>query len=247
MADENQKQAVSIVTTLSGQLMAAALAMIALEGAFLTFALDKKVCGGCFWLFVSTSFLLFVFSIILGGKGIAILYKAGATGNWDYAQGDGRFQWQTGLCCLGLIMFILAVFSAQKDKPSDADAIKAAIVRVADNTDRQAVALQQLIAGWQSNQAGTLAVQFSKLERQLEQLHAKIEQMRETSPPILTNLIQIAGITNVVQLSTATNVIEVRAITNVIVLPPTATPSSAKPATTRRWGVGIGIGSEQQN
>ena len=58
-----------------GQLMAAALGMIALEGAFLTYAADKKLCGVVFWCASASAFLSFVLSVIRGGKGISLLYK----------------------------------------------------------------------------------------------------------------------------------------------------------------------------
>jgi hypothetical protein len=53
---EDQRAAVGISVTLSGQLSAAALAMIAVVGAFTTFLVDKRVTGATFgWLIYSPS------------------------------------------------------------------------------------------------------------------------------------------------------------------------------------------------
>ena len=240
---EDQKQAVIIVTTLSGQLMAAALAMIALEGAFLTFALDKKSCGLGFWLFVSSAFAVFVLSIFLGGKGIAAHYKAGADGNWNYSEGNARFRWQTALCLLGLVLFLLAVISAQTDKPSEAEGIQNAIIKVADGLDKQTVAIQQL-----SSQSSTyIATQLTELKRQLDKLQSELAMLNGRTPVVISNVVQIAGstdiihaplTTNIVQLSGSTSVVSMPVITNIIQV----LTNSRK---TRRWM--IGIGGEREN
>ena len=226
MANEDQKQAVSIVTTLSGQLMAAALAMIALEGTFLTFALDKKVCGFWFWVFVTTSFSVFAVSIILGGKGVTILYKTGAAGNWNYAEGNGRFQGQTGLCLVGLILFGLAVVSAQKDKLSDAGAIKDAISMIATNVDKQSLVIQQFAVQLQSHESNTSSAKIEELQSQVQALRSEVERMKGTFPPTITNLVQIAGITNVIQIGSMTNFFPAQ--------------PSLKSTSIHRWGIGIG-------
>lgn len=225
MGNEDQKQAVSIVITLGGQLMAAALAMIALQGAFLTFALDKKECGFWFWLFVGTGFLVFVLSIIIGGKGITKLYKTGAKGNWKHEEGDREFRWQTGLCCIGLALFILAVLVTHKDKPSDLSEIRGAIVGVADSLERQNVSIQQVSSQWQSNELNAVFVKIRELQSQVLELRAQVEQMRGTYPPVITNLIQIGGVTNLVEVGPSTNIIHLPNIlvTNVIALPPPST------------------------
>jgi hypothetical protein len=96
--------------TLSGQLMTASLAMIAVEGAFTTFALDKRVTPSWFPFIVGAAVLLFVFSIVAGGAGISALSKAGHEGDWNLDRGKADFRRQTVSCLLGLVFFFLSLF-----------------------------------------------------------------------------------------------------------------------------------------
>ncbi len=66
---EDGKTAVSMWVTLSSQVIAATLAIIAIEGAFVTYVLDKRLPGLGFYLFIVLSIISLVFSILNGGRG----------------------------------------------------------------------------------------------------------------------------------------------------------------------------------
>ena len=151
-AVENKRAAVSMAATLSGQLIAAALGMVALQGAYIAFAADKKQCGFWFWFLMLIGFILFVTSVFLGGKGTSALYKQGAHGRWDHTLGKKLFNGQAGLCLLGILVFINAVFVAHTDKPSDIEIIEKQLETVVRGLEKQVVINQQLFFQLQTNQ-----------------------------------------------------------------------------------------------
>lgn len=65
----DKKEAALISVGLSGQLINAALTLIALSGAFFTFILDKKSPTISFYLCYAFSFVAFTASIFCGGRG----------------------------------------------------------------------------------------------------------------------------------------------------------------------------------
>ena len=121
MTPEDKRQAVNMAAGLSGQLITAALGMIALQGAYVAFAADKKQCGFWFWALMLAAFLIFVASIFCAGKGTAKLYKDGFAGKWNPDSGKGLFNAQAGLCLAGILLFIAAVSVARHDKLSSAE------------------------------------------------------------------------------------------------------------------------------
>ena len=108
--DNDKRDAVNIGVTLSTQLVAASLAMIAVVGAFAAFILDKREVGVGYWLVVGGAFLGFVVSIVCGGKGIDIARKEGYKGCWDITKTKSAFGWQANFAFLGIIFFIWSVF-----------------------------------------------------------------------------------------------------------------------------------------
>ena len=80
---ENKKDAVNIGVTLSTQLISASLTMIAVLGAFATFIIDKREVGFLFYVLIGISFLSFIASIFIGGKGIDKARKSGFDGKWN--------------------------------------------------------------------------------------------------------------------------------------------------------------------
>jgi hypothetical protein len=107
---EDQKEAVNIGITLSSQLITAALAMIAVIGAFSTYILDKREVGIFFYTTAIVSGISFVASIFFGGKGINKARKNGFNGNWDIAITKVDFNRQALCSIVGLLFFVTSLF-----------------------------------------------------------------------------------------------------------------------------------------
>jgi hypothetical protein len=152
-AIENKRQAVNMAAALSGQLITAALGMIALQGAYVAFAADKKECHWDFWSLMLAAFLVFVVSIFCAGKGTAKLYKKGVEGVWNPDLGKCLFKAQAGLCLLGIVFFIWAVFLGRKDKPSEPNPTQKQLEVVIQGLEKQIVINQQIFSLLQTNQS----------------------------------------------------------------------------------------------
>ncbi|MDB4926596.1 hypothetical protein [Mucilaginibacter sp.] len=114
----DKKDAVNIGVTLSGQLITAALAMIAVVGTFAAFIIDKRNVGLGYYLIAGGSFLSFVVSIIFGGKGINQARKDGFTGNWNLSNTKKSFNKQSIAAFFGIVLFAISVFFG-KEKADD--------------------------------------------------------------------------------------------------------------------------------
>jgi hypothetical protein len=119
MSDEDKRTAVGMSVTLSGQLMSAALAIIALGGGLIAVFVQNRDVGGFFYIAVTVSFLAFVFSIYIGGRGITISRTEGFQGKWDLQSGAPHFNKQAIACFVGLISFLLAVIFSGSPKDSE--------------------------------------------------------------------------------------------------------------------------------
>ena len=116
--EEDKKVAVNIGVSLSGQLITAALAMIAVIGAFATFSLDKREIGPSYYIIIGIAFLSFVISIFCGGKGIDKARVNGHQGIWEIKDTKDYFNWQ-GICCfLGIFFLAISIFIG-KDKKDE--------------------------------------------------------------------------------------------------------------------------------
>jgi len=114
----DKKDAVNIGVSLSSQLIAAALAMITVVGAFAAFVLDKKIVGWVYYLIIISSFLSFVISIFFGGKGIDKARKDGYASNWNLDNTKNFFKFQALFAFIGIFLFIGSVFIG-KEKTID--------------------------------------------------------------------------------------------------------------------------------
>lgn len=118
MSDEDQKSAVGFAINLSGQIVTAALAMLAIQFAYIAFALGNRSVGAGFYITSSLSVIFYVISIFLAGRGIATSYSQGANGNWDIAHGDSLFNFQAYSCLLGIALFFISIFFSYQPKQS---------------------------------------------------------------------------------------------------------------------------------
>src|SRR6266498_4639746 len=94
MDDEKTRQAAGIAVTLSTQLVGAALTMVTLVAAFVTFFLDKRHPGIGFTILALIAVSLFIAGIVIGGKGIANVYGEVASGTWEPQHGRRAFNLQ---------------------------------------------------------------------------------------------------------------------------------------------------------
>jgi len=112
---ENQRLAVNTGVTLSSNLISACLSMIAIIGAIFLFVVEKREVGWLFYLSISLSFSMFIFSIILGGKGIDIARKKAYQDLLDLDFSKSKFNLQAIFCILGIFFCILSyVFTSEK-------------------------------------------------------------------------------------------------------------------------------------
>lgn len=112
---ENQRLAVNTGVTLSSNLISACLSMIAIIGAIFLFVIEKREVGWLFYLSITLSFLAFIFSIILGGKGIDIARKKAYQDILDLDCSKPKFNLQAIFCILGIFFCILSyVFTSEK-------------------------------------------------------------------------------------------------------------------------------------
>ncbi|MBE9584954.1 hypothetical protein IM792_10885 [Mucilaginibacter sp. JRF] len=115
---DDKREAVNIGINLSGQLITAALAMIAVIGTFGVFILDKRDVSFWYYLIFGGALFAFVASIYFGGKGIDKARKDGFAGTWDILNTKTHFNRQAACCFIGIFLFILSVFSGT-EKPDD--------------------------------------------------------------------------------------------------------------------------------
>ena len=145
---DDKQTAVSLWVTLSSQVMAATLALIAVEGAFTTFVLDKRLPAFWFYLLVTVTLGLFIVSILNGGAGINRMTREGSAGRWCLKVGERYFQRQTIFCLLGVVLLFASLFcSGPTKEDSNAAEVKALrdAIQTQDSRLNHAVSeLQQL-------------------------------------------------------------------------------------------------------
>lgn len=171
MSDEDKRVAVGMSVTLSSQLMTAALAIIALGGGLLGVFVQNRDVGGSFYITVSLSFVAFVVSIFIAGKGISISRKKGFDGQWSLEDGKWYFNAQAVACAVGLILFLVAVLLSGKPKDSE--------------TSSQIAALQRT-AGAFEQKLQWLAKANEKLQKDLDELSVKLGKLIAKSDQIPT-------------------------------------------------------------
>lgn len=110
-SEEDKRTAVNISVTLSSELIGAALAMIALEGAFVTFVMDDRAgLGIAFYILIALTFIAFVLSIVIGGQGVSKSREEGYEGKWTLQSGKKYFNRQAILCFVGILLFASTLF-----------------------------------------------------------------------------------------------------------------------------------------
>lgn len=121
IVSEDIRAAVNITTNLSGQLIAAALAMLAIEGGVVSFVYGQRETEQCFIYLIVLAAVAFVSSIYLAGKGITKLRDSGLNGSWNIQEGKYYFNSQAILCLVGLCCFFISAFLIGKTKDNEMD------------------------------------------------------------------------------------------------------------------------------
>lgn len=161
---ENKKDAVNIGVTLSTQLISASLTMVAVLGAFSTFIIDKREVGLLFYALIGISFLTFIVSIFLGGKGIDKARKNGYDGKWNLDDTKESFNWQALLCGMGLLFFILSIFIGKEKPDTQLDRLS--------KTEKDIYAIQLIDSLRQA--------EFKQLKEEIKLLNGQLEEMKVT-------------------------------------------------------------------
>lgn len=114
--EDDKRSAVSISIGLSGQLITAALAMLTVEGAYVSYVLDKRIPASLFEIVSALSVICFILSVFLAGKAITAARNEGFSGNWSLEAGKNQFNFQALLNAVGLLLFLGAVMLSGSSK-----------------------------------------------------------------------------------------------------------------------------------
>ncbi|MBZ5521187.1 MAG: hypothetical protein LAP21_02905 [Acidobacteriia bacterium] len=109
MAVEDERAAVAFSVTLSSQLISASMATLAVEGAYVWYALGSRLTSAGFLIFAALAGLLISCSIFSGGKGITAARNAGFNANWSLTAGKSEFNLQ-GILLLGALVMLTIMF-----------------------------------------------------------------------------------------------------------------------------------------
>lgn len=164
--DEDRRAAVALSTSLSGQLVQAAVTMLTVEGAYIAYALVARDTSAHFNLVALISALTFVISVFLSGKGITKARNAGFEGNWSLNAGKSHFNLQaiSLIVALGLFGWMLFLSGTPKDSDTHQQLVKlnAELARLQTDAARQSSRLQ--------DELNSLALANRQLKAQLDVL-----------------------------------------------------------------------------
>jgi hypothetical protein len=150
---EDRKAAVSMWVTLSSQVITATLAVLAVEGAFVTYVVDKRLPGAAFYAVITLSALSLIFSILSGGVGISKLTVAGSNGRWELREGSSHFGMQSLMCLIGVSLFFCAIFLFSGGTKEEAQAKEVKVLQ---------------------DKSLALEAQVKELSQQLDELRSKL-------------------------------------------------------------------------
>jgi len=118
MADEDKRSAIGFSITLSSQLIAAALAMLAVEGAYVAYALGSREPNTIFVPLASLAAVAFIISVFIAGKAITAARDAGFSGGWSLDAGKSQFNWQALLLLVALGLLGATFLASGRSKES---------------------------------------------------------------------------------------------------------------------------------
>jgi outer membrane murein-binding lipoprotein Lpp len=118
MADEDKRSAISFSITLSSQLISAALAMLAVEGAYVGYALGSREPNILFVPLATVAAMAFIVSVFIAGKAITAARDAGFSGGWSLDAGKSQFNWQAVLLLVALGLLGATFLASGRSKES---------------------------------------------------------------------------------------------------------------------------------
>lgn len=172
--NEDQRAAAGILCNLSGFVITASLAMLAIEGALIAFVLGNRIAG---WLYFVTSilaFLGFVVSIVLGGWGITKTVEMLANGTWKPSVASGLFNAQAGFAFLGLLFFLVSALLSGKPKETEIQGVLTTLSTKMQTLESDAEDAKKSDSK-RSQQVETVSQNLERLERALNSRIDKIE------------------------------------------------------------------------
>lgn len=107
---EDQRAASNLVTTLSGYLITAALAVLGAQAVVATFVIDRRQHLTLFYAVSSAGTLFLVLSVVLGGAGIYEIVSDGFQGRWKIETIRGKFNVQALLVLSGTVFVVWSAF-----------------------------------------------------------------------------------------------------------------------------------------
>lgn len=113
---ENKRFAIDIGVNLSGQLINASLSMLAIIGALFIFIIDKRETSIVFYILMAVSFLSFVTSIFLGGKGINEVREKSFKNKLELKCSKDFFNFQAIFCIVGILTCLASFIFTSKSE-----------------------------------------------------------------------------------------------------------------------------------
>jgi hypothetical protein len=114
---DDRRAASSLVTTLSGYIMTAALAVLGAQAVLATFVTDKREHLTSFYVVGGFGTAALVGSVIVGGMGVGEIIGAGARGDWKIKTRGSKFNIQAYLALIGTILVIASAFLGDSKPP----------------------------------------------------------------------------------------------------------------------------------
>ncbi len=146
---EQQRTGATITVGLGTQLIAAALALIAVVGAVSTYVLDKRTPGALFYVLIVLTVLVLILSGVFGGQGIDGVRRGVFDGSVTADVGGRDFFLQTLLILLGIVLFggaILSMGPAKSDPTLEqVAALSAAVQRQSDTIAQLSARVDDLV------------------------------------------------------------------------------------------------------
>jgi len=127
--DEDKRVAATIATSLSGYVIAGALAIMGAEAAIFVFLLDGKELSMWLPLFLFLTFAALFASCYLDGQGIWKIYSDGYDGTWNVEVG-GKFAYQLLWALVGIVLLFISSALAvhAKGKPKEGVALDSQVL-----------------------------------------------------------------------------------------------------------------------
>lgn len=113
---DDKRNAVSFSINLSMQLSQGALAMLAVEGAYVAYVLGARETIWGFEFVALLSAIMLIGSVFISGKAITEVRNSGYLGVWDISVGKRKFGWQGLLLLLASLFFFISIFLSGGDK-----------------------------------------------------------------------------------------------------------------------------------